>query len=92
MKNHRYYNSFPRGKLNDSLALVTWFAAVRTLESDFEKKNALKVIMGMPLNNQQFSEVLVTTSGIDAEYEQVTPDKRPDPKNVPSDARALSMS
>lgn len=75
---------FPVNKLNDSLALATWFEAVRTISSDHEKTNTLKILINLPLNNQQFSEVLVTTGGINGDFEQVNLIKELIQMNVPS--------
>ncbi|MBX2925284.1 MAG: hypothetical protein KF746_23990 [Chitinophagaceae bacterium] len=62
--------AFPPDQLHDSLVSAAWFEAARTIRSDFEKAGTLKMFLELPVNDQQFSEILVTTGSINAAFEQ----------------------
>lgn len=77
---------FPVNKMNDLAVSTAWFDAVRTINADFEKANTLKILTNQPLNNEQFSDVLITAEGINAEFEQINLIKELIQQQVPSSA------
>ncbi|MGN6438614.1 MAG: hypothetical protein ACTHMM_18880 [Agriterribacter sp.] len=82
---------FPVSKMNELPVSTAWFEAVRTINADFEKANTLKIVTSQPLNNEQFSEVLITAGGITAEFEQINLIKELIQQKVPSSAELFDQ-
>ncbi|HLK31217.1 MAG TPA: hypothetical protein VKT28_21745 [Puia sp.] len=72
-------SDFEKGKLlkkfsakylsNDATAQA-YLGAVKSINSDFEKANAVKAILNQPLTQEQFSEVLEVAKSINSDFEK----------------------
>ena len=61
---------FPASYLKDSLISHAWFESVKTIESDFEKSNALKYISRQSISPSQFDEVVETARSMGSDFEK----------------------
>ncbi len=63
-------SKFSTDCLKDSLTARAYFAAVKSIDSDFEKANALRNILKQPLTNEQFVSALGVINIIGSDFER----------------------
>ena len=61
---------FTARQMKDSLISQTYFEAVKSIGSDFEKANTLKYRIRQPLTKEQFDEVLIASNTIVSDFEK----------------------
>ena len=57
-------------QLKDSLIVKAYLIAAKTINSDFEKSNALKHLLNEPLTGQEIDETLIVTTSIGSDFEK----------------------